>query len=880
MDGTFLLSKNAKKGYNTYMSSSFNTKIKSLEYLNVAAASAMTTDVLLAKMQTQVTGLSAISIKERLEQFGPNEIAAKKPQPWYWQLLGNFKDPLSILLLSLGILSGLTGDSKATIIICTMLTLSVLMRFVQEKRADKAANDLKAMVHTTTTVVRAAVQKDINLAEIVPGDIVHLSSGDMIPADLRILVSKDLFVNQSSLTGEALPVEKHAQPTHTAASDYDMENICYMGTNVVSGTAAAVVFATGDKTRFGSFASKMSATRQLTSFDQGINKFTYLMLRFIGVMVPLVFLINGFSKGNWLQAFLFAMAVAVGLTPEMLPMIVTVNLSKGALEMSRRKVIVKRLNAIQNFGAMDVLCTDKTGTLTLGRVVLIKHVDITGAENVNILDMAYLNSFYQTGLKNILDTAVLKHDSQLTRNLIRHFTKIDEIPFDFVRRRMSVVVENEHQEHFLVCKGASEEILAHCSKVQIGDKVTNLEQYHHQHKDDIMRDLSNQGFRLIAQAIKKMPAAKTVYKIPDESDMTLLGFLAFLDPPKSSSRKAIAELHNYGVNVKILTGDNELVAAKICEQVGISHQQILLGSQIAAMSEQEFSQAVEDTAIFAKLEPQHKERIIKALQARGHVVGFMGDGINDAPALKVADVGISVDSAVDIAKESSDIILLKQSLLVLKEGVREGRKIFANINKYIKMTASSNFGNMFSVLGSSIFLPFLPMQPIQVITNNLLYDISQIGIPSDHVDEEYLQKPRRWDIKHIRNFIIFLGPVSSVFDYLTYFAMLYIFHAWQNPALFQTGWFVESLFTQTLIIHVIRTQKLPFVQSKASRLLTITTTTIVILGALLPFSPLAAALGFTPLPLAYFGVLTIFLLLYFVLAELIKRLFIRRFGWE
>jgi Mg2+-importing ATPase len=838
-------------------------------------------ETVLREAQSDRQGLSDSEVRRRQAEYGLNEIASQRPKQWWQNLLQNFKDPLSLLLLALGLISYFTGDAKATIIIGVMLLLSVFLRFFQELRANKAAVKLQAMVHTTVTVLRNNHPCELPLSALVPGDIVQLSAGNMIPADLRLIESKDLFVNQATMTGEAMPAEKHAPAvSHTQDGELELANMCFMGTNVESGIATAMVVATGSRTRFGALAKSVSRDREITSFDLGVGRFTWLMIRFIAVMVPLVFLINGLSKHDWLQAFLFAMAVAVGLTPELLPMIVTVNLSKGAMALSRKKVIVKRLNSIQNLGAMDILCTDKTGTLTQGRVVLLRHVDIAGQENTKIRDYGWLNSYHQTGLKNLMDEAVLKHDSEQTGELIHQYRKIDEIPFDFKRRRMSVVVEDNTSQHLLICKGAVEEVLAHTRWVEVGGKVMPLKEYHHAHKDKLVQELGTEGFRLIALAYRNLPLTKHVYGVTDEEELTLLGFLAFLDPPKTSAATAIKELERYGVVVKILTGDNELVTRKICHDVNLTIQRILLGTEIEQLNDTQLAEAAEQATVFDKLDPNQKERIIQALQSRGHVVGFLGDGINDAPALKAADVGISVDSAVDIAKESSDIILLEKSLMVLKDGVREGRKIFGNITKYIKMTASSNFGNMFSVAGGSVFLPFLPMLPLQVIVNNLMYDMSQITIPTDGVDEEYLIRPRQWKINLIQKFILWIGPVSSLFDYATYFLMLYAFHAWGNPALFHTGWFVESLMTQTLIIHIIRTRKIPFFQSRASWPLTLTSFAVVAIGAWLPFSPLADALGFVPLPPMYWLYLLGFLIIYFTLTQLVKSWFIKRYGWE
>jgi len=851
----------------------------SVELLEKARADA---DTVLKELGSQLAGLNQAEADSRLKQVGTNEIAREKRQSVLMRLLVNIKNPLVLLLLALGVLSYLTGDLKATLVIFAMVVLSVVLRFFQEMRADNAAAKLQAMVSNKATLVRDGKEEEVPLKLLVPGDIIRLAAGDMVPADVRVLSAKDLFLNQAALTGEALPVEKKAAPATTDVQNpLDLPNLCFLGSNVESGSATAVVVLTGGRTYFGSLAASIVGQRQPTSFDLGVNKFTWLMIRFIAVMVPLVFLINGLSKHNWLEAFLFAMAVAVGLTPEMLPMIVTVNLSKGALAMARKKVIVKRLNAIQNFGAMDMLCTDKTGTLTQGKIVLEKHLDAEGDPSEKVLQFGYLNSYYHTGLKNLLDEAILEH-KELREHLKadEKYHKIDEIPFDFVRRRMSVVVEDDTGLNTLICKGAVEEVLNLCTRVEVKGEVIEVLPEHDAKRRQLADDLNGQGFRVIALAYKQMPGGsdEPVYSVKDESDLILLGFLAFLDPPKDTATEALKRLHSLNVDVKVLTGDNEIITAYICKQVGMPVEHLLLGSQIETMSETELAEAASATSVFARLAPAHKERIIRALQSKGHVLGFMGDGINDAPALKAADVGISVDSAVDIAKESSDIILLENSLLVLEQGVLEGRRVFGNIVKYIKMAASSNFGNMFSVVGASAFLPFLPMLPIQVLTNNLLYDFSQTTIPTDQVDADWLTKPRKWEIGKILRFILFIGPISSIFDYLTFFLMLHVFNCWHNPALFHTGWFVESLFTQTLIIHVIRTNKIPFIQSWASWPLILTSLIIVAAGAWLTVSPLATTLGFVPLPPLFWLYLAIMLLGYAILTQVVKTWFIRRFG--
>jgi Mg2+-importing ATPase len=840
------------------------------------------TDTVLKELGSQSSGLSDAEADSRLKKLGTNEIVREKRQSALMRLLSNVKNPLVLLLTALGVLSLLTGDVRAAVVIFAMVVLGVVLRFFQEMRADYAAEKLKAMVSNTATLVRGGTQKEVSLKMLVPGDIVQLAAGDMVPADVRVLVAKDLFLNQAALTGEALPVEKGAAPAPADVQNpLDLPNTCFLGSNVESGSATAVVIHTGAQTYFGSLAVSIVAPRQLTSFDKGINKFTWLMIRFIAVMVPAVFLINGLSKHNWLEAFLFAMAVAVGLTPEMLPMIVTVNLSKGALAMARRKVIVKRLNAIQNFGAMDVLCTDKTGTLTEGKIVLEKHLDAHGDPSEKVLQYGYINSYYHTGLKNLLDEAILNHEELGERlNAKDKYKKIDEIPFDFVRRRMSVVVEDQAGLNTLICKGAVEEVLGLCTRVEVKGEVIEVLPEHDVQRRKLADELNGQGFRVIALAYKQMPGVTPapVYSVKDESGLILLGFLAFLDPPKDTTTEALKRLRGLNVDVKVLTGDNELITAYICKEVGIAMDHILLGPQIETMNDPALAEAANTTSVFARLVPAHKERIIRALQSKGHVLGFMGDGINDAPALKAADVGISVDGAVDIAKESSDIILLENSLLVLEQGVLEGRRVFGNIIKYIKMAASSNFGNMFSVVGASAFLPFLPMLPIQVLTNNLLYDFSQTTIPTDSVDADWLVKPRQWTISNILRFILFIGPISSIFDYLTFFIMLYVFDCRHNPALFHTGWFVESIFTQTLIIHVIRTNKIPFIQSRASWPLILTSIIIVAVGAWLTVSPLAGTLGFVPLPRMYWLYLAAMLLGYAVLTQLVKSWFIRRFG--
>ncbi len=838
-----------------------------------------------AGLGTAIDGLAGPEAAARLVREGPNSVTRERKATILQELWGRAKNPLNGLLLALASVSYLTGDVRAAIVICLMVVLAITTAFVQEHRSNQAAARLRAMVHTTASVRRKSGGAEDAFAEIpmdqlVPGDVVRLSAGDMIPADLRLLEAKDLFINQSALNGEAMPAEKSAAPCNgEVESPFDATNLCFMGANVVSGYGTGVLIRTGPRTFFGQLADQVVGRHVPTAFDRGINRFTWLMIRFILVMVPAVLLINGLTKHDWLEAFLFAIAVAVGLTPEMLPMIVTVNLAKGAITMSRAKVIVKRLNAIQNFGAMDVLCTDKTGTLTQDRIILKRHLDINGNDSDRVLQYAYLNSHFQSGLRNLLDEAVLAHvDLRALLGINGGYEKVDEIPFDFSRRRLSVVVAKGTEQHVLICKGAVEEIFAVCDRYELDGVTGRLDPSHLEAAKAETAELNADGFRVVAVAYKTMDASRSAYSLADEAGLTLLGYIAFLDPPKESAQAALAALADSGVRVKILTGDNEVITRKICKEVGLDAGEILLGQRIAELSDEALAEVADRTTVFAKLTPTQKERVVRALHARGHVVGFLGDGINDSPALKVADVGVSVDTAVDIAKESADVILLEKNLLVLRDGVIEGRRIFANITKYIKMGASSNFGNMFSVLGASIFLPFLPMAPIQVLTNNLLYDFSQTTIPTDNVDEEFLATPRRWDISNIFKFMIFIGPLSSIFDYLTYGMMLYVFDCWANPALFQTGWFVESLLTQTLIIHIIRTARIPFIESRASPALIATTIIICTVGMVLPFTWGGAALGFVPLPPLYWPLVAAMMLAYATLTHFVKVWFVRRWG--
>jgi P-type Mg2+ transporter len=842
------------------------------------AASRLPEADLLERLGTTAAGLSDADAAAALRRHGPNQVAREQSPSMLRELMGRARNPLNALLVGLALLSWSTGDLRAAVVILVMVVLSVGLSFVQEHRSNRAAAALRAMVRTTTAVRRGGVVREIPVEQVIPGDIVQLAAGDLVPADLRLLAARDLHVNQSSLTGESLPCEKGLAAAQGDAP-FDAPNLCFMGSNVLSGTASGVVLATGAETFFGKLSEDVVAGGGETSFDRGLKRFTWLMIGFMLVMVPAVFLINGLTKGDWLEALLFAVAVAVGLTPEMLPMIVTMNLAKGAIAMSRKQVIVKRLNAIQNFGAMDVLCTDKTGTLTQDRVILQYHLDFAGEESLNVLQFAYFNSAHQSGLRNLLDEAVLQHAARPEHAaVLRPGIKIDEIPFDFQRRRMSVVVDPGDGSHLLVCKGAVEEIFATCTRWERNGESGTLDPSHLATAQAEMEALNANGFRVVAVAYRTIDATQAAYGVADERDLTLIGYVAFLDPPKEGVNDALAQLAASGVAVKVVTGDNPVITRTVCRHVGFEITGLVLGHEIAAMDDAELARAVVGANVFAKVAPDQKARIIRALQEAGHVVGYMGDGINDGPALRAADVGVCVDTAVDVARESSDIILLEKNLAVLAEGVLEGRRIFGNIVKYIKMGASSNFGNMLSVLGASIFLPFLPMLPIQVLVNNLLYDFSQTTIPTDEVDSEYLTTPRRWDIGHLARFVLCIGPISSIFDYATFFLMLHVFDAWARPGLFQAGWFVESIVTQTLIIHIIRTARIPFVQSRASTPLLVTTVLICAAGAALPHTGLGTLLGFEPLPWQYWPCLAGLIAAYAVLTHLVKTWYVRRWG--
>ena len=859
----------------------------------------------LRNLSTTVNGLTDSAVEKSREKYGENTVTHGKVNPLFKRIFDAFINPFTAILFLLTIVSVFTdimlaaSDEKnyvTVVIITTMVMISGILRFVQETRSGNAASQLQKMIRTTACVERVEQGKnEILLEDIVVGDIVYLSAGDIIPADLRILSAKDLFVSQSALTGESEPIEKIGVSCDNDGTLTDIKNLAFMGSTVISGSAKAVVVAVGNDTLLGGMAKSLNEKPPKTTFEKGVNAVSWVLIRFMLVMIPVVLFVNGFTKGDWIEALLFAISVAVGLTPEMLPMIVTTNLAKGAVAMSKKKVIIKNLNAIQNLGSMDILCTDKTGTLTMDKVVLEYYLDINGNEDKRILRHAYLNSYFQTGLKNLIDIAVIKRQDSIGSDEIKNkYIKVDEIPFDFTRRRMSVVVADDEGKTQLVTKGAVEEMIKCCAYAEYDGKVVEL-------TDDVKQfvlsksdELNNKGMRVLAVAHKTNPSPAGQFSAADESNMVLIGFLAFLDPPKDTAKSAIRVLKEYGVSVKILTGDNEKVTASIARQVGMKVNDILLGSDLYNMSDEELAVKAENVTIFAKLSPDQKARIVRILRENGHSVGYMGDGINDAAAMKASDVGVSVDTAVDIAKESADVILLEKDLNVLEDGIIEGRKTYANMIKYIKMTASSNFGNMFSVLAASAFLPFLPMAAIHLILLNLIYDLSCTAIPWDNVDGEFLKKPRKWDASSVSKFMLWIGPTSSIFDIATYLLMYFVicpmmcggltFDRITDPSVqmlyisvFQAGWFVESMWIQTLVIHMIRTPKIPFIQSRASLPVTLLTFAGIAVVTLIPFTPLGAALGFSALPMIYFAWLALIIVCYMLLATVMKKVYVRRY---
>lgn len=868
------------------------------------AAATMDNEKLLLQYETSMAGHNDAIIEIMRARYGSNHITQQKNDSLCKQLFDAFVNPFTLVLFILALISVVTDvavvapadrDFASVAIVMTMVIISGTLRFVQERRSSKSAEKLNAMVKTTTAVQRAEVGKiEISLSNVVVGDIIHLAAGAMLPADVRVLQAKDLFISQSSLTGESEPLEKFGEKSSKQySSPLEFNNLAFMGSNVISGAAICIVIAVGDSTLFGGMTQAISGKKSITNFEKGVNSVSWLLIRFMMCMAPVVLFINGFTKGDWLEASLFALSVAVGLTPEMLPMIVTTNLAKGAVTMAKKKTIIKNLNAIQNFGAMDILCTDKTGTLTQDKVVLEYHLNIHGKEDSRILRHAFLNSFHQTGLKNLMDVAILKHAQEKEIvGLSEKYHKVDEIPFDFNRRRMSVVVTDESGKTQIITKGAVEEMIAVSAYAEYQGKIEPLNDIIRQKILKTVGELNAEGMRVIALAQKNTSLATGAFSVADEAGMVLMGYLAFLDPPKETAKTAIKALAEYGVSVKVLTGDNDAVTRTICRQVGIKVDRLLLGSDIEEMNEERLCLAVENFNVFAKLSPQQKARIVDALKKNDHTVGFMGDGINDAAAMKVADVGISVDTAVDIAKESADIILLEKDLMILEQGVIEGRKIFGNIIKYIKMTASSNFGNMFSVVLASAFLPFLPMLPIQILILNLIYDISCISIPWDNMDEEYLKTPRKWDASSIGNFMFWLGPTSSIFDLTTYALLFFVIcpavcggsYGADNVdnilfmKVFNTGWFVESLWSQTLVIHMIRSAKIPFIQSRASLPVLGITTLSIVIGTIIPYTIFGENIGMSALPLDYFSWLTATIIAYMLLVTAMKKIYMKKYG--
>lgn len=849
-------------------------------------------------LQTTRLGLTRAEVEDRQLTYGKNEVVHEQKKNPFIVFIKTFINPfigvltgLAVISLVIDVLMAEPGEQEWTgvVIIAVMVVCSAILRFWQEWKANEATDSLMKMVKNTCLVKRAGSgEEELDITELVPGDIVFLAAGDMIPADLRIIESKDLFISQASLTGESEPIEKFPEvkeKQYRKGSIVELDNICYMGSTVISGAAKGIVFETGNRTFLGTIARNLTGHRATTAFDKGISKVSLLLIRFMLVMVPFVFFINGFTKGDWFEAFIFAISVAVGLTPEMLPMIVTANLSKGALSMSKKKTIVKNLNAIQNFGAMNILCTDKTGTLTCDKIVLEKYINADGSndESKRILRHAYFNSYFQTGLKNLMDKAILSHVKELKLEHLKDaYTKVDEIPFDFIRRRMSVVIEDKQGKRQIITKGAVEEMLSICSHTEFNGEVQSLTDELKVKAQKISEEMNRKGMRVLAVAQKSYIEKVGNFSVSDEKEMVLIGFLAFLDPPKPSAAEAIKQLHEYGVEVKILSGDNDIVVKSIGRQVGIDTSYSLTGPDIENMDEATLKERVKTTTCFSKLTPLQKTQIISILQEQENTVGFLGDGINDAAALRQSDIGISVDSAVDIAKESADIILLEKDLMVLEDGVLEGRKTFGNINKYIKMTASSNFGNMFSVMFASAFLPFLPMMPIHLLIQNLLYDISQTTIPFDRMDPEFLRRPRRWDASDLKRFMIYIGPISSIFDIVTYLVMWHVFgcNSPEHQSLFQSGWFIEGLLSQTLIVHMIRTRKIPFIQSRATWPVIGMTTLVMVIGIVIPFTSFGASIGLQALPLSYFPWLVGILLSYCVLTQLVKNWYIRKFsGW-
>ena len=862
-----------------------------------------------ATYKTSALGLVDDQVEENRDTYGENVITKGQEDSMIKKIYESIINPFTVILLVIALVSFITNvwlakpgeqDPTTSIIIVTLVLISGGIRFIQELRSDKAASNLSRMIVNTATVLRDGSEQEIPIDEIVVGDVIKLSAGDMIPADVVLIDSRDFFVQQSGLTGESDAVEKvclRKADSQNLDSLLESESLAFMGTNVISGRATALVLVVGDETMMGAIEQTINTYDEPTSFEREMNTISWLLIRLMLVMVPVVFVINGLTDGDWLEAGVFALSVGVGLTPEMLPMIITASLAKGSIIMAKEKVVIKKLNAIQDLGAINILCTDKTGTLTQDEIVLEYPLDIHGDLDLSVLRRAYLNSYFQTGLKNLMDRAIInrthkeakKHE--IVRDLDQNFHKIDELPFDFERRRMSVIVKDEDGVVSMVTKGALEEMLSVSTYVEYKGEIKRLTDEVRQEVLAEVAQLNEQGLRVLGVSYKTDLDENEIFSVEDEGDMILTGYLAFLDPPKPSAAPAIKALAEYGVTTKILTGDNEKVTQAVCEKVGLDVERILLGSEIDTMTDQELAQVVETTTVFAKLSPDQKARIILCLKNNGHKVGYMGDGINDAPSMKVSDVGISVDTAVDIAKETADVILLDKDLMVLEKGLVEGRKVYANMTKYIKMTVSSNFGNIFSLLFASIFLPFLPMAPVHLIVLNLIYDLSCIALPFDNVDKEFLKKPRIWEANSIMRFMAWIGPISSVFDIITYMLLYFLLvpmilgHGYNHGAVdaaafimvFQTGWFIESMWSQTMVIHMLRSPKLPFIQSRPAFSVVVTTLAAAFFVTSLPYSPLASILKLSQLNGLYFVLLFAIIVLYMLSVTVVKRIYIKKY---
>ena len=862
-----------------------------------------------ANYKTSALGLVDDQVEENRDAYGENVITKGQEDSMIKKIYESIINPFTVILLVIALVSFITNvwlakpgeqDPTTSIIIVTLVLISGGIRFIQELRSDKAASNLSRMIVNTATVLRDGSEQEIPIDEIVVGDVIKLSAGDMIPADVVLIDSRDFFVQQSGLTGESDAVEKiclSKAESQNLDSLLASESLAFMGTNVISGRATALVLVVGDETMMGAIEQTINTYDEPTSFEREMNTISWLLIRLMLVMVPVVFVINGLTDGDWLEAGVFALSVGVGLTPEMLPMIITASLAKGSIIMAKEKVVIKKLNAIQDLGAIDILCTDKTGTLTQDEIVLEYPLDIHGELDLSVLRRAYLNSYFQTGLKNLMDRAIINRTQkeakkhEIVRDLDQTFHKIDELPFDFERRRMSVIVKDEDGVVSMVTKGALEEMLSVSNYVEYKGEIKRLTDEVRQEVLAEVAQLNEQGLRVLGVSYKTDLDENDIFSVEDERDMILTGYLAFLDPPKPSAAPAIKALAEYGVTTKILTGDNEKVTQAVCEKVGLDVERILLGSEIDTMTDQELAQVVETTTVFAKLSPDQKARIILCLKNNGHKVGYMGDGINDAPSMKVSDVGISVDTAVDIAKETADVILLDKDLMVLEKGLVEGRKVYANMTKYIKMTVSSNFGNIFSLLFASIFLPFLPMAPVHLIVLNLIYDLSCIALPFDNVDKEFLKKPRIWEANSIMRFMAWIGPISSVFDIITYMLLYFLVvpmilgHGYNHGAtdaaafimVFQTGWFIESMWSQTMVIHMLRSPKLPFIQSRPAFSVVVTTLAAAFFVTSLPYSPLASILKLSQLNGLYFVLLFAIIVLYMLSVTVVKRIYIKKY---